>query len=181
MINSNTFLNEEDLKKILEAPVRSHPSQQFKMNTLVILLWESGMRIGEVCNIQIEDFDQRERFITLKKTKNKTHRIIPVTRSTAARLVKLIGKSKSGYIFKGRGDNPLSRITAYQAIQRRVAASKIGKRITPHSFRHAFITRMIDSGQPLPRIQRFVGHSSLAVTGMYYNFSKEDLRLLLQE
>lgn len=179
MIKANTFLNDEDFLKLLTAPINCHPSQRFQINTFIRILWESGARVSEVCNLKITDFDSRERFITLRNTKNGEDRIIPITPQVDNDIQRLIGGRRTGYIFRGRGESPMGRMSVYQAIQRRVTASKLGKRVTPHSFRHHWITSKIDKGVPLPRIMKFVGHSSLAVTGQYYHFAKEDLRQAL--
>lgn len=179
MIKANTFLDEADLQTLLNAPISCGKKQKFVVNTLIELLWTSGARISEVVNLRITDFDSRENFLTLRKTKNKRDRIIPITETIAKALVALVGQRKNGFIFQGRQGSPMGRKSAYNALQRRVVASGLGKSISLHTFRHRFITDAIDRGVALPKVQRFVGHSSLAVTGQYYDFAKKDLRDVL--
>jgi integrase/recombinase XerD len=180
MVKSHPFLTEKDLEKILNTPISCHPSQKFIINTLIQLLWDSGARISEVTNLKIEDFDSNEKFLTLRNTKNKQDRIIPITDSMNKSLLKLIGGRKTGYIFRGRQDRPMSRISAYSALKRRVVASGINKNVRPHSFRHHFITDKLNKGAVLPQVQRFVGHTSLSSTSLYYHFTQEDLRKVLE-
>ena len=95
-------------------------------------------------------------------------------------LLRLVGKRRDGYIFRGRNDKPMSRISAYTALKRRVEASGINKNIRPHTFRHHWITSKLDKGVPLPQVQKFVGHTSLSSTSLYYHFTQEDLRKVLE-
>jgi len=180
MVKSHPFLTDKDLEKILNAPINCHPSQRFIINTLVQLLWDSGARISEVTNLKIEDFDASEKFLTLRNTKNKQDRIVPVTDKVAKALSELVGGRKTGYIFRGRQDKPMSRLSAYFALKRRVVASGINKNIRPHSFRHHFITDKLNKGAILPQVQRFVGHTSLSSTSLYYHFTQSDLRKVLE-
>ena len=66
MLKSQPFLTDEDLQKLLNAPINCHPSQKFVMNTIIQLLWDSGARISEVTNLKIEDFDPDQKFLTFK-------------------------------------------------------------------------------------------------------------------
>lgn len=180
MIKSHPFLTEQDLEKILNAPINCHASQRFIINTLIQLLWDSGARISEVTNLRTEDFDPIQKFITLRNTKNKQDRIVPVTDTISKALSKLVESRRTGYIFRGRQDRPMSRLSAYFALKRRVVASGINKNIRPHSFRHHFITDKLNKGAVLPQVQRFVGHTSLSSTSLYYHFTQEDLRKVLE-
>lgn len=180
MIKSQPFLTENDLQKILNAPINCHPSQRFVINTVIQLLWDSGARISEITNLKIEDFDPIQKFLTLKNTKNHQDRIIPITNTMTERLLSLIAGRKEGFVFRGRGNNPMSRLSAYLALKRRVEASDINKNIRPHTFRHHWITTKLDKGIPLPQVQKFVGHTSLSSTSLYYHFTQEDLRKVLE-
>lgn len=179
MLKSQPFLTENDLQNILNAPINCHPSQRFIMNTIIQLLWDSGARISEVTNLKIQDFDPAQRFLTLRNTKNHQDRIIPITDSMTKSLQKLIGGRREGYIFRGREDTPMNRLAAYLALKRRVKAAGINKNIRPHTFRHHWITSKLDKGVPLPQVQKFVGHTSLSSTSLYYHFTQEDLRKVL--
>ena len=180
MLKSQPFLTDEDLRKILDAPINCHPSQKVVMNTIIQLLWDSGARISEITNLKIEDFDSTQRFLTLKNTKNHQDRIIPITDSMTRALCELIEGRRNGYIFKGRHNKPMSRLSAYLALKRRVKAAGINKNIRPHTFRHHWITSKLDKGVHLPQVQKFVGHTSLSSTSLYYHFTQADLRKALE-
>lgn len=179
MVKSQPFLTEEDLQNLLNCKINCHPSQRETFNTILQLLWDSGARISELCNLTIQDFDKEEKFITLRNTKNKQDRIVPITDSMVEALHKLIGGRRKGFIFRGRGETAMGRMSVYQALKRRVAKAGINKNIRLHTFRHAFISRKLNAGKPLPAVQKFVGHSNLASTSLYYHFTQEDLRGVL--
>lgn len=180
MIKSNTFLDEDDMQKLFNAPINCHLSQKYIFNTVLQMLWDSGARISEILSLKVKDFNSKQKLVIFKNTKNKEDRMIPITDTINEKLLKLLGGRREGYIFRGRDDKPMSRINFYKSLQRRIVASKIDKRITPHTFRHHWITSKIDKGVALPKIQKFVGHSSLAVTGQYYHFAQEDMRKVLE-
>ena len=130
--------------------------------------------------MKIEDLDPEQRFLILKNTKNHQDRIIPITENMTRSLQKLVGNRKEGFIFRGREDKAMSRLSAYLALKRRVKASGINKNIRPHTFRHHWITSKLDKGVPLPQVQKFVGHTSLSSTSLYYHFTQADLRKALE-
>ena len=179
MIKAQPIITPEDLNKILNAPVKSHPGQIQKINTLIMLLAESGARVSEIVGLQLKDFDHESKLLTFRNTKNKEDRKIPLTEKTTKCLAKLThGYPVNSFIFRShRG--PMSRISAYRALRLRLKRAGIDKRITPHTFRHNFITNKIRDGKPLPAVQKFVGHRSLQSTSQYLHFTMEDLREVL--
>jgi len=180
MVKSQPFLTDNDLQKLLSCKLKCHPSQRITFNIIIQLLWDSGARISEICNLTVQDFDYEEKFIILRNTKNKQDRIIPVTGNIAESIKKLVGRRKQGYIFRGRGNNPISRISVYQALQRRVTASGINKHIRPHTFRHHLITDKLNKNVPLPLVQKYVGHTSMSSTSLYYHYTQDDLKKVLE-
>ena len=50
------------------------------------------------------------------------------------------------------------------------------KRVTPHMFRHAFATHLIDHGVALPKVQALLGHKNVTTTMIYTHFSMDDIQ-----
>lgn len=181
MVKAQPLITEQDLEKLLNAPMRSHSSQIFKINTLIQLLWDSGARISEIVSLQVKDFDYEAKLLTFRDTKNKEDRRVPVTNEMADRLKKLTkGQSMGSYVFKGQGNGHMTRIAAYAALKRRLKRSGIKKNIRPHTFRHRLITDKLNKKLPLFKVQKFVGHKSAQSTSLYYHFTTDDLREVLE-
>lgn len=194
MINNNRVerenrthkdLNNEDLVKLLNAPTHCHSFQTVTFNLMLKILWESGMRIGELCNLYVSEFNSRDGIITLHRTKNKKSRKIFLKSDTNKQLKNYIGDRQDGYIFYGKDKNsPKSPHSFYYSLKLRTrnAGIKLGKNdiLSAHSFRHHFIQDRIDKGQSLGGIQHAVGHSSLHTTGLYYNASDKVLRQVFE-
>lgn len=180
MIKSQPIITEEDLQKILTAPVKSHSSQTSKINTLIVLLSESGARVSEAVSLQVKDFDHEEKLLTFRSTKNGEDRKIPITEKTTKCLVKLThGYPQNRFIFHTHRGH-MSRQSVYRALKLRLVRAGIDKEISPHTFRHVFITTKLREGKALPGIQKFVGHRSLQTTSKYIHFTMDDLREVLK-
>lgn len=104
MIKSNTYLEDDDLQKLLTADVHCHPSQKIIFNTVLQMLWDSGARISELLHLKIRDFNSKQKLVIFKNTKNGSDRMIPITDGITESLLKLIGGRREGYIFRGRQD-----------------------------------------------------------------------------
>ncbi len=143
----------------------------------------SGLRRGEVCNLDVADFypfdgGRTLRVRTLKKNK-PIMRHVPLTKEGEARIVK--------YIAAGHGDKPdkaaplfLTAGTRYPFAVGRLTGKGIAccigialrlagveGRITPHSFRHGFATTLVQRGADLRTVQELMGHANIWSTQRY--------------
>ncbi|MGH8336993.1 MAG: tyrosine-type recombinase/integrase, partial [Gammaproteobacteria bacterium] len=76
------------------------------------------------------------------------------------------------WLFPGASpDRPMASVSIHQACQRAVSAAGFWKRVTSHTLRHSFATRLLDSGVDLCTIQRILGHSHLGTTALYTHVS----------
>lgn len=173
---------------------------------LIIALYETGLRAGELCGLTVKDIDLENkkihvthqmqekkdgtRFIETPKTK-KGERIVPMTPDAYKAfsfLVKEVSKRKlnpivdghSGFLFvnqNGQAMAPygisLSFRNIIAAYNKTVEESKKLPKITPHTFRHTFCTRLILSGMDVKSVQYIMGHSTLNTTLSVYTHVKE--------
>lgn len=155
------------------------------------MLYGSGLRVSELCEIEIKDIDF---YNELVKVFGKGHkeRLVPVNERTidAIQDYSMNGRPellvKSGNIhtdklFLNHHGTPLTprgvRVVLNNIIDR--TSEKI--KLHPHMFRHTFATHLLDNGADLRSVQELLGHAHLSSTQIYTHVSKEQLRKAYME
>jgi site-specific recombinase XerD len=85
------------------------------------------------------------------------------------------------YLFPGKGslsngDLPITSKSVWDAVQRAAARAGLDKHVHPHTLRHSFATRLLESGADLRTIQLLLGHSDLKTTSRYLHMSERHLK-----
>lgn len=156
------------------------------------LLYSSMMRTKELFNLKLEDIDLRLKQAIVRRTKNKSDRIVHIDTYTAFYLKKykenartwLLKGEESEYLFINMTGAPLNRnaFARYFALKYApIIKERFNKYVTPYSFRHSSATHWLDSGarnkkDVLPHVQRQLGHKSLDSTAIYTYVAIEPLR-----
>ena len=194
------YLTKEEVKKFLNAINESildddEPDPQLgvmRFKTLFTLLVDTGLRASEACNLVKKDIDFNERLITVRKSKRKKTRNVPVSQSTLDMLVDYWGKrtDKLSYAFEYKG-RKLDRMIIWRYTKKIAKEAGIdhetrthGKEIYPHMFRHTFATlelkRLIREGNgrmdALLIIKEALGHADIKTTLIYLTLLGEDIR-----
>ena len=142
----------------------------------ILLLVNTGMRTGELYGLRWRDVNYRKKSIIVRPhddftTKSGKARAIPMNQACRKALKSLP---------QGKGDDPVYRLYAKPDKLRR-AFSKLRKAIgfsgRIHDFRHTYVTRLIEEGIPLPRVQKVAGHADIRTTMKYEHLTVEDERL----
>ena len=156
---------------------------------IIILLYGTGCRVGELVSSRVEDVDLDDGLIHLQanRTKTKKYRsavipseILPSLRSWIMSLPEdckwLFPGQKEGHPTARRVRQIVHQAADKAGIQRIYAHDK-NKRplnvISPHSLRHAHAVTALDAGVPLNDLQAQLGHSNLATTSVYLNVNLE--------
>ena len=168
------FVREEEIPLLIDAcPAHLKP--------VVIFALQTGMRRGEILNLQWQDvsFDKGERgLITVRKTKNHETRYIPMTplvRETLQDLPRNIasGKDASFVFARPDGEGIKSIRNGFEAAVRR---SKLGKHIRFHDLRHTFASLLVMKGVDLRTVAKLMGHRDIRVTMRYAHLAPEHLQ-----
>jgi len=159
-------ISPEDLQHLLEA-IRSDRDR-----ALMLLLLRTGMRIGELLEVQISDISFAERKIMIYLgEKNFQGRAVYYSADAEQALKKWlkIRPGNSTYLFPGRsGQSSISHVAAWQALRKILTrAGLTGKGYSLHSLRHTFATDMLNAGMRLEVLQQLLGHQEIEMTLRY--------------
>lgn len=130
------------------------------------LLWETGMRVSELCDLNISDVDYKNNCALIVTKKNNKQRWIFWRSETSDLLIKYLGVriclNQTPALFIASSKNRRDRITI-RTIQRWTKEScfeaGITRKLSPHSFRHAKAHRILDKSGTVKDIQFILGHS----------------------
>ena len=172
--------------KVLSQPVaRSEvkalfaAAQSLRERAMLRVLYETGVRVGELVDLNGNDIDAGWLRVRREKTDGDLRSDPPLAKETEALLRQL-----------ARGDGPLfrnshgGRLTAAGArfLLRAIAArSGLRTRFHPHRMRTSCATHGMQDGTPLPVMQALLGHANPGTTSRYMHVSGDDLRLAVEK
>ncbi len=160
-----------------EPPEPQEQAFRRRDDAVLELLYGSGLRVSELCGIQVGDLDlDRARVVVMGK--GARERLLPmsVPAVTAVRRwlearVDLVDGDGPGVAFVNRRRHPLTPRDVRRILDRRAPM------VThPHALRHSFATHLLDGGADLRVVQELLGHADLATTQIYTHVSRERLR-----
>jgi integrase/recombinase XerD len=144
-----------------------------KYRALFMTCYAAGLRLGEVCHLQVEDIDSQRMVIRVRAGKGGKERLTVLS----PRLLEVLrsywrlAKPRS-WLFPGaRPDRPVALDTARSVFHSACAQAGLPRGYTPHSLRHSFATHLLDAGTDLVLIQRMLGHRSIETTSHYTHVS----------
>lgn len=155
--------------------------EDVKYKTIFMLIYGSGLRIGETANLRIEDIDSKKMRIFVRDGKGRKQRYTILPKASLTMLREYYKKERpehpEGYIFLNSEGNPLKveRIRVYFRRYRRKA--KINDKFVVHSLRHSFATNLIERGATLLQVKELLGHSNIRSTMEYVHVANIDLGL----
>jgi tyrosine recombinase XerC len=176
-----SFLSEEDMAEFLDLP-RTDKPLDLRDKCLLELLYATGLRVGELVGINLEDINFEERLIRVRG-KGKKERLVPFGKIAEESLTLYI--QARSQIHKGEIDDSAlflnyrgARITSRsveRVVDKYIHVSAMRRKISPHSLRHSFATHLLGRGADLRVIQELLGHESLATTQKYTHLDLKQL------
>ncbi|WP_448590156.1 tyrosine-type recombinase/integrase [Thermodesulfobium sp.] len=173
------YLNPSDVADVVKKSSSFDSFSKIRNSLIILLLFNTGMRISELKDIKIEDinFDRNE-IRTIGK--GDKERIVFFTDYTKDLLKKYISKRKkiktnSRYLFLSRlGKGISERMIRY--IVSNTWKMQTGKGITPHQLRHSLATFLLNEGVELKYIQEILGHENINTTNIYAKLSEKTIK-----
>ena len=146
-----------------------------KQKTMVTIMYSSGLRIGEVCHLRYEHILRKQMRIYIPHSKNRSSRYAILSKKALDLLTDYwfaYGKP-TGFLFPKQFDSSKPIDTFFLSRHIHAHEDLLGweRRITCHSFRHAFGTHLYESGTDLMTIKELLGHKSLLSTTIYIHLA----------
>jgi integrase/recombinase XerD len=144
-----------------------------KYRALFMTCYAAGLRLGEVCHLQVKDIDSRRMVLHVHAGKGGKERLTILSPRLLEALRGYWRLAKpSVWLFPGATPaRPVALDTARNAFHRACAQAGLPPGYSPHSLRHSFATHLLDVGTDLVLIQHLLGHASIRTTSRYTHVS----------
>ena len=151
---------------------------------IIETLYSCGLRVSELCHLQMSDLFLDEGFIRVHG-KGKKERLVPISQSAIAELrlwfeqraeVNIRPGHEDAVFVSFRRGTALSRITVFHIVKTLCQAAGIRSPVSPHTFRHSFATHLLEGGANLRVIQEMLGHEEIGTTEIYMHVNSHRLR-----
>lgn len=171
------YLTEDEMLRLLSAPDRS-TTDGFTDYITLLVLYATGLRVGELSALDIENVDLREGWVHVKESKGRD-RQIAIPKAALDDLKQYVGlqlKAKTGPFLLNLQDTRIKPWTVTKRIRHYAEVAGIQKAVSPHTIRHTFTAHLIQRGGRIEVIAKALGHKSLAETTPYAHADFEDIR-----
>ena len=174
------IIQKEDLNRIFTLLFNnlSNANTEYKKKlalrniTIIELLFSTGIRISELCNIHTNDISFKDRSLKIFG-KGSKERILYLGSDQVIDFFKkyidsnAVTALKNNYIFLNKFNTQLSEQTVRILLKNIENELKLSVHITPHMFRHTFATTLLEKEVDIRYIQNILGHSSISTTQIY--------------
>jgi integrase/recombinase XerC len=155
------------------------------------MLYGSGLRVSELCNLKVKDIDfgnelvlvfgkgHKNRYVPLNKVTIKAiHNYLALSRPTLA----LKNETEvSDKLFLNHRGGDLTTRGVRVILNNIIEKTSENFKISPHMLRHTFATHLLDGGADLRSVQEMLGHVHLSSTQIYTHVSREQLKAAYME
>ncbi len=154
---------------------------------VIELLFATGARVHELCNLTENDWNPAEgSFRIFGKGRKERKVYIDMLDDVKRELAQYIAfRTKMGFsgsfILLNKWGKPLTTQAVRNIVTKYVKLCGIKKNVTPHYFRHAYASLLLESGMDIKYIQHFLGHSSIVTTQGYLHVSEEGAKKMLEK
>ena len=150
---------------------------------IVELLYSTGIRVSELCGLDLEDID-RSRNTVRVFGKGRKERTVPLGAPALKALDRWINEARKDYVsstsglalFLGARGKRIDPRTVREVVYTALQALPNAPRVGPHGLRHSAATHLLERGADLRTVQEILGHASLATTQIYTHVSEERLK-----
>ena len=176
------FINYSEYMSLL-AIVEKEENEFLKARNLLLLeiLFDTGLRVSEAVNIEINNINKKEQSIKVLGKGNKERIVYYGDYAknyledylNLRRNINIVDKE---YLFLNKNYTRLTRRGVEYLISDISKKALLRQKISPHTLRHSFATEMLNNGCDIRSVQELLGHKSLSTTGIYTHVTNEVVR-----
>ncbi|MBF0327293.1 MAG: tyrosine-type recombinase/integrase [Alphaproteobacteria bacterium] len=180
----------EDIRKLLdrtrhEAEIRDTHSAHI-MRFVVVALFVTGLRVGELAGARMSDVHQAEGVILVRGKGNRERRVyLPGEGARAALQDYLRARATiatdSDHLLISSNGSPVTPPRIRHRLAALATRAGVDRHVTPHMLRHTAATQLIEAGVDIRFVQKLLGHASIATTQIYTQVSDTSLRSTLEQ
>jgi integrase/recombinase XerD len=152
-------------------------SRHLKHRAILTTLSAAGLRVSELCQLQVTDIDSARMVLRVRQGKGQHDRYVMLSPKLLPLLRQYWHQAKpQPWLFPGHPcTRPMTTKAVYLVCRHAGQAADLPKVIHPHVLRHTFATHLLEAGVDLRRIQLLLGHRSLRTTSRYLHVTPHAL------
>lgn len=181
-------LRADEAERLCELPPPDEPIG-LRDRAILEMLYGSGLRVSELCGLDLDDVDPRHGTVTVMG-KGRKERRLPLSQPAVSALTSYLSSGRAALLEKAEGAGgpalflgARGRRMGVRAVRTMIGRYSIevtGRVVSPHMLRHSFATHLLDGGADLRAVQEMLGHEDLATTQIYTHVSTERLRAVYE-
>ena len=175
------YFEYNELEELFSVPDKTTPLGQ-RDSLLLEMLYATGVRVGELVNIKINDIDMGRRNILILGKGNKERYVTygdyceEALKMYSEDGYKKLNSKNSEYLFLNNNGGPLTERGVRYILDQIIKKTSINKNISPHMIRHSFATHLLNEGCDLLTVQKLLGHESIKATQIYTHVTTDRLK-----
>jgi integrase/recombinase XerD len=176
-------LSPEEMIQLLDSVDLSR-KEGVRNRAILELMYSCGLRVSELTDFKISCIHAQDSFVRIIGKGNK-ERLVPIGKTALDWMERYqremrnhqdIAHGHEDFLFLNLRGKKLSRMSIFNFIQEVSRLAGISKHISPHGFRHAFATHLVEAGADLRAVQEMLGHASITTTEIYTHLDRNRLR-----
>jgi integrase/recombinase XerD len=176
------YLTQSEIEELFNI-IKDDNLYELRDKCIFELLYSSGLRISEACNLKIGDIDMENMTITVEG-KGGRQRLVPFGEKSLDILKKyllesrpeILKKRACEFVFVSKKGSYINRKSVWRLLNHYIKRTKIKKKVTPHTLRHSFATHLLENHADLKSVQELLGHIDISTTQIYTHMANKTLK-----
>lgn len=167
---------DHDLRQVLDTLKDATTAADRRDRALLVLLAETGIRVGAALALDVEDVDLVARDLLVRRGKGGHGQRVVLSRGARDELGRYLAGRSGGPLFLGAAGTRVSRRQVQRRFAKLLLRAGVSRPTTLHSLRHRFATRLYARTSDVLLVKQALGHRSIVSTMVYVDADDSRLR-----